>query len=220
MCEAIIQQAMSINKPEYRELVTNLYAQWETWDRDLFQRIFTIHGFQPLIQLVEIVAEQPDETNVLGRYQARNQSTDNQPRIFLSETILNGQAANVRNGSQHYNRRILCLNDILLHEMIHQFQHEIVYTPGAALSPEENKEWADAWEDENRKCGMCKILKSHGIIFTRKANQIAEILGLNQVGCECEPERLEIYVGRLSNYFPMCFRNPAPYEGAFEFGRV
>lgn len=211
MCEDIIRQAASINNPEYQELVANLCVQWETWDRDLFQSIFTSAALQPVIEIVS--------TNDIGglvRYQARNQSIDNLPRIFLSETIFNRQAAHPENYGDYHHGRIHYLSDILLHEMIHQFQHEIVYTPGPGLNSEQNFEWGAAMNEEKKKCGNSKLLRSHGIVFTKKANEIAIRLGLPEVCCECETDtdRLTKYGGRLSSEFPMCCRSSEYYEGA------
>ena len=212
MCEAVIQQAVSINDPEFRELVASLYAQWETWDRDLFGSIFTSAELQPLIKIAST-----DEIAGLGRFQTRNESNYNRSTIMLSETILNGQAANPGNGSHHYDGRILCLNDILLHEMIHQFQHDVVYH-GTTIKLDE--EWGIAWADEERKCGACWLLKSHGIVFSKMANKIANRLNLNQVGCQCEPDRLAEFGDRLSSEFPMCCRGSEYYKGAFGLGTV
>lgn len=212
MCEAVIQQAVSINKPEYRELVTNLYAQWETWDRDLFGSVFTSAELQPLIKIAST-----NEIAGLGRFQTRNESNYNRSTIMLSETILNGQAMHLENGDYSHQGQIRYLRDILLHEMIHQFQHDVVYH-GTTIKLDD--EWGIAWEDENRKCGGCRLLKSHGIVFSKMANKIAEMLNLNQVGCQCEPNRLAEFDNRLSSDFPMCGRSAEYYEDAFQCGAV
>ena len=212
MDEEIIRQAVSINDPEFRELVASLYTQWETWDCDLFGSIFTSAELQPLIRIAST-----DEIDGLGRFQTRNESNYNQSTIMLSQTILNGQGEQRENGDCYHQGQILHLKDILLHEMIHQFQHDVVYH-GTTIKLDE--EWGVAWEEENRKCGGCKLLKSHGIVFSKMANRIAEILRLNQVGCQCEPNRLVEFGGRLSREFPMCCRSSEYYEGAYEFGRA
>ena len=211
MCEAIILQAASINNPEYQELVAHLYAQWENWDSNLFRSIFTRYELQPLIKI-----DSKEAIGGRGKFESKKHSKLERPMIWLCVEVINGQEECLQNGDHYYNGRILYLKDIMLHEMIHQFQHEIVYTPGTGLNPEQNLEWGAAMNEEKNKCGNSELFRSHGIVFTKKANEIAIKLGLPEVCCECETDtdRLAQYGGILSSEFPICCRSSEYYEGA------
>jgi hypothetical protein len=129
-----------------------LYDLWEEWNGRFFEGLLV----PPLVQLAE-----PGQTRCYGDCCKYSGLAGIQSRIRLRPSILEGTLRDLRHGSRDPEGLRLFLEDVLLHEMIHQWHQEIT---GA---------YDDSWG-------------GHGPAFSAKANEIGEKLGLPPVRRTCK----------------------------------
>jgi len=129
-----------------------LYDLWEEWNARFFEGLLV----PPLVQLAE-----PGQTHSYGDCCNYSGLAGIRSRIRLRPSILDGTLHNLKHGSRNPEGLRRFLEDVLLHEMIHQYHQEI--------TGENDASWS-----------------GHGPAFSQKANEIAAKLGLPPVGRTCK----------------------------------
>jgi len=129
-----------------------LYGLWEEWNDRFFEGILV----PPLVQLAE-----PGQTHCYGDCSPYSGLAGIRSRIRLRPSILAGTLRDLKHGSRNKQGLRRFLEDVLLHEMIHQWHFEVTGQDDASYS-------------------------GHGPAFSQKANEIAVKLGLPPVGRTCK----------------------------------
>ncbi len=129
-----------------------LYDLWEGWNEEFFEGILV----PPLVQLAE-----PGQTHCYGDCSPYSGLAGIRSRIRLRPSILGGTLRDLKHGSRNPEGLRRFLEDVLLHEMIHQWHQEVT---GA-----HDESWS-----------------GHGPAFSAKANEIGENLGLPPVRRTCK----------------------------------
>ena len=129
-----------------------LYDLWEQWNAEFFEGLLV----PPLVQLAE-----PGQTRCYGDCSNYSGLAGIRSRIRLRPSILEGTLRDLRHGSRNREGLQRFLEDVLLHEMIHQYHQEIT------------GEHYDSWS-------------GHGPAFSAKANEIGQKLGLAKVRRTCK----------------------------------
>src|SRR5215203_1641466 len=93
-----------------------LYDLWEEWNVRFFEGLLV----PPLVQLAE-----PGQTHNYGDCSNYSGLAGIRSRIRLRPSILGGTLRDLRDGSRNPKGLRRFLEDVLLHEMIHEFQQEI-----------------------------------------------------------------------------------------------
>jgi len=124
-----------------------LYDLWEEWNARFFEGLLV----PPLVQLAE-----PGQTHSYGDCCNYSGLAGIRSRIRLRPSILDGTLHNLKHGSRNPEGLRRFLEDVLIHEMIHQYHQEI--------TGENDASWS-----------------GHGPAFSAKANEIGEKLGLPPV---------------------------------------
>ena len=127
--------------------VASLLEHWHQGNADYFDGAFQA---APVILLAE-----PTNPRRLGDY-AVTGGNGSRAQIRIRPSLLRGTHPDMRAGDKYAEGRFLFVSDVLLHEMLHQYQHEIL------------GDLEDAY-------------KGHGPKFRDKCNQIGEKLGLPPV---------------------------------------
>ncbi len=125
-----------------------LYNLWEEWNEKFFEGRMV----PSLIQLTD-----PGQTHRYGCCSNYSGLAGIRSSIKIRESILDGKLRDLENGSRDPEGLRRFLEDVLLHEMIHQWHFEITGQDDAGY-------------------------KGHGPAFSSKANEIGEKLGLPHVG--------------------------------------
>jgi hypothetical protein len=135
--------AMRRVEPRHRGRLEQLYRLWETWN----DRFFAGRLTTPRIVF--------DRSGVSSRYGSCGPTSrpDALSRIRLRLSLLTGSHPKVRAGKKHAKSRFRLVAEVLLHEMVHQWQQEVV---GDAVG-----DWC-----------------SHGAAFCQKCNEIGRQLRL------------------------------------------
>ena len=137
---------MSDAAPWHRVHLTRLYRAWDEWQAESFGGEMQ----SPYLMLLEPASPRTEgDTSSVGGF-------GGQLQIRLRPSRLRGDGKTTRTGSEYAEGRYRYVADILLHEMIHQWQMEIV------------------GDEEDSYHG-------HGPIFRDKANEIGRALGLPRV---------------------------------------
>lgn len=137
----------------HRGHLKRLYRLWETWNRKHFDGQLT----KPEIVLNRSAASSPyGSCGPTSRAGARS-------RIRLRLSLLTGDHPNVRAGRRFARSRFRLVAEVLLHEMVHQWQREVV--------------------DQRERKG-----RSHGPAFCRKCNEIGGTLRLLPVRSAVDSE--------------------------------
>jgi hypothetical protein len=133
-------------RPGYKKIIGQLNRWWATWNQDFFGSKMVV----PYILLAE-----PTHTHSIGQY-ATVGSFGAKAEIRIRPSIIWGTHRLVKAGAIFEHGRLLLAGDILLHEMIHQWQHEIIH------------------KTEDSQAG-------HGPRFRDKCNEIGKCLQLPAV---------------------------------------
>lgn len=129
-----------------RPFLLEFYDHWHRYNEQFFEGKMTT----PYILIaVPTSARAMGDCSLYSSFGGRSQ-------IRIRPTVLNGKADCVRSGDEFIEGRIRIGSDILLHEMVHQWQQEITH----------NTEYA---------------FRGHGNGFRDKCNEIGVILGLPPV---------------------------------------
>jgi hypothetical protein len=129
-----------------------LYDLWEEWNEEFFGGLLV----PPLLQLAE-----PGQTRCYGDCSTHSGLAGIRARIRLRPSILAGTLRDLKHGSRNPLGLRRFLEDVLLHEMIHQYHQE------------------GTRENDDSYSG-------HGPAFSAKANEIGEKLGLPRVRRTCK----------------------------------
>src|SRR5215208_5831422 len=121
---------------------------WEEWNDRFFEGILV----PPLVQLAE-----PGQTHCYGDCSPYSGLAGIRSRIRLRPSILAGTLRDLKHGSRNKQGLRRFLEDVLLHEMIHQWHREVTGQDDAGYG-------------------------GHGPAFSQKANEIGTKLGLPPVG--------------------------------------
>lgn len=132
----------------HREHLTKLARLWDHWSIEFFDSAFKA---RPHILLASTC--HPD---AYGDY-ARTGGWGGKAQIRIRKSLLRGTHPHVRKGEEFAKGRFLFVADVLLHECIHQYQHEV-------LEIERSNSYV-----------------AHGPTFRDMANQIGEKLALPPV---------------------------------------
>lgn len=111
--------------------------------------------FDGKLNVPYILLSSPTSAKAIGDYSCAS-SLGGKGQIRLRVSVLTGSHKMVKSGEKYKKGRWLIVCDILLHEMIHQWQHEI-----------------DGDMEES--------YHGHGASFRDKCNEIGEVLGLGKV---------------------------------------
>jgi hypothetical protein len=129
-----------------------LYDLWERWNEEFFEGLMV----PSLIQLTD-----PGQTHRYGCCTTFSGLAGIRSAIKIRPSILDGTLRDLKHGSRNWEGLRRFLEDVLLHEMIHQWHHEVT------------GEFDDSYS-------------GHGPAFSAKANEIGEKLGLPRVGRTCK----------------------------------
>ena len=129
-----------------------LYDLWERWNEEFFEGLM----IPSLIQLTD-----PGQTHRYGVCTNFSGLAGIRSAIKIRASILDGTLRDLKHGSRNPEGLRRFLEDVLLHEMIHQYHQEI--------TGEHDKSYS-----------------GHGPAFSAKANEIGARLGLAAVGRTCK----------------------------------
>lgn len=181
----------SNHRTEFRDFVINaadswhktylgrLYEAWADWNLEFFDGAFTD---PPIILLAE-----PSNPRRLGDY-GRVSGHGCQTQIRIRPSLLTGTNRSVVPGERFQEGRYLFVQDVCLHEMVHQWQDEIIGVREEAYA-------------------------GHGTYFRDRCNAIGVKLGLAPVRT-CKKRGKESDLPSCS-YWPHCVRPPDYYQGAY-----
>jgi hypothetical protein len=170
-------------EPWHREHLGRLYELWEEWNRAHFAAAMV----PPYILLNEPVAPNVyGDCGVVSGFGGRSQ-------IRLRPSLLWGTHPVVRDGGAFAAGRFIFVADVLLHEMIHQWQQEITGTRE-------------------------KSYHGHGPTFRDRANAIGAVLGLPPVRT-CKSRGKDADLPSCSQW-PHNVRPPDFYMGAYVTDRM
>lgn len=144
--EAFKQFVVESAEPWHREHLGTLYERWAEWN-DLF--------FAGSMVAPYILFSVTNYTGALGDYSTVS-GFGGRGQIRIRESLLTGTHRAVRGGEKFAEGRFKFVEDVLLHETIHQYQHEVLAKPE-------------------------KSFKGHGSIFRDKCNEIGAKLDLSPV---------------------------------------
>ncbi len=167
------------SEPWHRKHLGDLERLWQQWN---------IEHFDAAMHVATILLSNPTNPRRLGQC-APISGFGCRSEIIIRPSLLVGTHPKVRAGSKYARGRSLLVADVLLHEMIHQWQQEIT---------------GDTEES----------YKGHGPTFSAKANEIGARLGLPLVGRtykkrDCADKGLE-----SPSYWPHIVRPEGYFLGA------
>ena len=167
-------------EPWHSEHLSKLGRLWDHWNVEFFNGSFEA---RPHILLASTCS--PD---AYGDY-ARTGGWGGKAQIRIRESLLRGTHPDVRKGEEFAKGRFLFVADVLLHECIHQYQHEVL-----------------AIERANSYV-------SHGPTFRDMANEIGEKLDLQPV--RASRKRGKDADLPSCAQWPHCVRLEGYYQGAY-----
>ena len=164
--------------PWHREHLGRLFQNWRSWNQDHFEGRLE----PPYLLLSEPSwSRAGGDCGPLSGFGGRSQ-------IRIRPSLLRGTHPGVKAGDEYAEGRRLLVADILLHEMIHQWQHEILGDSEPAYH-------------------------GHGPLFRDKANQIGQALGLPAVrDCKRRGKDREL---QSCSHWPHAVRPAGFYLGAY-----
>jgi hypothetical protein len=166
--------------PYHRENLTKFGLLWDVWNPEYFNGEFKARP--------HILLATPCIPNVLGDY-SRTGGWGGKAQIRIRRSLLDGTHPAVAAGDNYKEGRFLFVADVLLHECIHQYQHEI-------LGIEKTSSYI-----------------SHGPTFRDKCNEIGDKLGLARVRASQTKGKDKDLPS--CSYWPHCVRPPEYYQGAY-----
>jgi hypothetical protein len=147
--EAIFRYAMEQASPAMQGHIQHLCSCWVRYNDEYFGGELA----PPVLAF-----EEPGHTNCYGEYSTVSMFGGT-GQIMIRPSLLEGTLQNFRRGNKNPEGMRRFTEQVLLHEMIHQWQHEV-----AGTSPEEFKHYG-----------------GHGLTFSTKANEIGGRLGFPPV---------------------------------------
>jgi hypothetical protein len=165
--------------PWYKEHLTKLGLLWDEWNEKYFNGMFKARP--------HILLATPCYPDALGDY-GRVGGWGGKAQIRIRRSLLSGTHPSVAAGDNYKEGRFLFVQDVLLHECIHQYQHEI-------LGIEKTSPYI-----------------SHGPTFRDKCNEIGEKLGLGRV--RASKTRGKDRELPSCSHWPHCVRPEGYYKGA------
>ena len=173
-------------EPWHKQHLGRLLERWRQWNQEHYASLL----IPPYILLNEPVAP-----TVYGSC-ARISGFGGRSQIRIRPSLLRGTHPNMRSGDVYKEGRFLFVADVLLHEMIHQWQQEVVGNPEGAYH-------------------------GHGPLFRDKANEIGERLGLPRVRTSKDRGKKDKSLPSCSQW-PHNVRPDEYYQGAYrrQRGRV
>lgn len=104
----------------YKEYLGQLYKLWEKWNQSLFD--------SKLPEVPYISFGTPTNPRRYGQYSSVS-DFGGRAEIKIRESLLTGTHPDIRSEPELRKGRLLFVQDILLHEMIHQYQYEYLDKP-------------------------------------------------------------------------------------------
>ena len=166
--------------PWYREHLTKLGLLWDEWNEKFFGGLFKARP--------HILLATPCYPDALGDY-GRVGGWGGKAQIRIRRSLLSGTHPLVAAGDKSKEGRFLFVQDVLLHEIVHQYQHEI-------LGIEKTSSYI-----------------SHGPTFRDKCNEISEKLRLGRV--RASKTRGKDRDLPSCSHWPHCVRPLEYYQGAY-----
>ncbi len=157
-----------------------LYDLWDEWNEEFFEGRMV----PSLIQLTD-----PGQTHRYGCCSNYSGLAGIRSSIKIRESILDGTLRDLKHGSRNPEGLRRFLEDVLLHEMIHQWHFEVTGQGDESYS-------------------------GHGPAFSAKANEIGEKLGLPHVGRTCKKRDHEDKGLQSPSQWPHDVRPGGYYLGA------
>ncbi len=145
----IFRYSMEHASPAIRPSIQHLCGRWVEYNREFFGGELT----EPFLAF-----EEPGHTNCYGEYSTVS-AFGGSGQIMIRPSLLAGTLQEFRKGNRNKRGLQRFTEEVLLHEMIHQWQHEVNGT-----APGEFSNYG-----------------GHGDTFSAKANEIGEKLGLPRV---------------------------------------
>ncbi len=158
-----------------------LFDLWEEWNAKHFGGLMT-----PAL----ILLDEPGQTRCYGQCSLWSGLAGCRSQIQLGPSILEGTLRDLREGTKDPEGLRRFLEDVLLHEMIHQWQFEITGEHDGSYS-------------------------GHGPAFSAKANEIGARLGLPAVGRTCKKRDHADKGLESPSQWPHDVRSDAYYLGAY-----
>ncbi len=149
--ERIMEYVLREADPQQHKSIKKMYALWKTWNTKHFERRMVV----PLIFLNE--PSEPKRLGDCGSVSGFGCSS----QIRIRPSLLDGTHPCMKRGSGDPDGRFRFVVDVLLHEMIHQWQQEV-------------------------SGQLDKSYHGHGPAFSAKANEIGGKLGLPPVRRTCK----------------------------------
>ncbi|MGO9121471.1 MAG: hypothetical protein ACLQPD_28165 [Desulfomonilaceae bacterium] len=166
--------------PWYREHLAKLGLLWDKWNIEVFNGEFQARP--------HILLATTGIPNSLGDY-GRIGGWGGKAQIRIRSSLLTGTHPLVASGDRFKEGRFLFVQDVLLHECVHQYQHEI-------LGIEKTSSYI-----------------SHGPTYRDKANEISAKIGLGRV--RASKTRGKDKDLPSCAYWPHCVRPDYHYKGAY-----
>jgi hypothetical protein len=163
----------------HKQHLGRLLERWRQWNQE--------HYASTLIPPYMLLNE-PVAPNVYGDC-ARLSGFGGRSQIRIRPSLLVGTHPDMRRGDDYAEGRSLFTDDVLLHEMIHQWQQEVVGNPEGAYH-------------------------GHGPLFRDKANEIGERLGLPRVRTSKDRGKKDKSLPSCSQW-PHNVRPDEYYQGAY-----
>lgn len=167
-------------EPWYKEYLTKFGLLWDEWNDKYFGGLFKARP--------HILLATPRKPSSLGDY-SRTGGWGGKSQIRIRRSLLTGTHPSVAAGDKYKEGRFLFVADVLLHEILHEYQHEIL----------DIENWSS--------------YSGHGPTFRDKANEIGEKLGLGKV--RASKMRGKDKDLPSCSYWPHCVRPAGYYKGAY-----
>ena len=174
--EFVISQA----EPFYRKHLGKLYSLWEEWNDKLLDSALPAPPY--------ISFGISDTNRAYGSYGSIS-DFGGRAEIKIRRSLLTGTHPHVQSGGQFSEGRFRLIADVLLHEMIHQYQHEVLEV------------------DEDSYDG-------HGPTFRDVANDLSKKMNLEGEvrASKVRPDKRHI---PSCAHWPHNLRKPGYYQGAY-----
>ena len=170
----VLEQA----EPWHREHLGRLFKNWRDWNGK---------HFESRLEPPYLVLSEPAFSRAYGCCRLFS-SFGSRSEIRIRPSLIRGSHPAMNRGEEFAEGRRLFVDDVLLHEMIHQWQFEIL----------------GDWEP---------VYHGHGPLFRDVANRIGTVLGLSPVR-DCKRRGKDVDLPSCSQW-PHCVRRADYYFGAY-----
>jgi len=133
-------------EPWHREHLGRLFVNWRTWNGD---------HFESRLEPPYLVLAEPAYSRAYGCCAALS-GFGGRSEMRIRPSLVRGSHPHVLSGREYQDGRDRFVDDVLLHEMVHQWQFEVLGDPEPAY-------------------------QGHGPLFRDVANRIGSVLGLSRV---------------------------------------